>query len=179
MKPLKPLIYLALVAILFTTGCPKKKEEIPKPLETAAPGTEVKADFNTPLGAAKTFFDSVLAEKYDISWKSLTKTSQDKFVTMVAEEEKMDPAAVRKLFDDNEAPIQMGFWKSFRASSKVTEYVPQAVYKVVSENGDQATVELTNKLVVLDSKVFKQGGHWRMGYVESFMAEESPKPQTP
>ena len=173
-------IFVSCLFILLLAACPsKKKEETAKPGEAAPPAVktgELKADLNSPVAATKTFYDSVVAEKYDVAWKSLTKVSQDKIVSMVAEEEKLDPAAVHKLFDNNETPIQLGFWKSFRASSKVTEYVPQAIFKLVNESGNQATVELANKLVVIESKAFKEGGDWKMGYVETFMSEASPKP---
>lgn len=176
-------LLLPLLLTLALSACPgKKKEESPPPSGTSAPSAakpvEAKSDFSTPVAATKTFYDAVVAEKYDLAWKSLTKVSQDKIIGLVAEEEKLDNAAVRKMFDDNEMPIQMGFWKSFRASSKVTEYVPNAVFKVTSESGDQASVELANKLVVIESKAFKEGGEWKMGYTETFMTDEAAKPET-
>ena len=186
-------ILLSLTA-LSLCACPGKKTETPPaapaapsassttaPAAPAAPSaptavtaTSFTADFSTPDGATRTFYQSVLGDKFDVSWKVLSKASQDKIVSMVAEEEKMNADEVRKLFDSNDAKIQAGFWQSFKNSSKVDQYVPAATYKLVKTEGDTAQVQLVNKLVVLDSKAYKENGEWKMGYVESFMDNAAP-----
>ncbi len=179
------LFAFLIIALFLVSGCPaKKKEGAPSapaspsaptsPSGTVSPDGALKTDLSTPEGATQTFYTSVNSEKFDISWKSLSKTSQDKIVAMVAEEEKMDPKEVQKLFDANAQAIQAGFWKSFKNSSKVDQYAPGAAYKVVKVDGNEAQVQLTNKLVVLDSKAFKEDGQWKMGYVESFMDQPAP-----
>ncbi|HKX13489.1 MAG TPA: hypothetical protein VJP40_10075, partial [bacterium] len=100
---------------------------------------------------------------------------QDKFISMVAEDEKMDKDKVRDLFDRDTSSIRLGFWRSFRNSSKLDIYAPGATYKVVSESGDLAEVEMTSGSFSLKSKAFKEDGKWKLGYVETFLPDEAAK----
>jgi hypothetical protein len=177
-RPIHFIVFL-IFTLFLQSGCPAKKQEVgpsaPATSSTStAPGADGKPDLSSPEGATKAFYDSVNLEKFNISWNTLSKTSQDKIVIMVAEEEKLDPKEVRQLFDTNSQAIQAGFWKSFKNSSKVDQYAPGAVYKVLKVDGSEAQIQLSNKLVVLDSKAFKEDGQWKMGYVESFMDQPAP-----
>jgi len=145
----------------------KPAAEAPK--AEAAPSAATSGNFSTPTDAVKTFYEAVNNETYDIAWSSLTQKSQAKIVDMVATDEKLDASAVKNLFDTNDAAIRKGFWSSFKNSSKVSEFAPGAVYKVTSDKGDMVVVELTNKLVTLDSKAFKENGQWKLGYIETFL----------
>jgi len=129
------------------------------------------SSYATPIDATKGFYDAVVAEKYDVAWGALTKASQDKFINMVADDEKMDPAKVRTLFEENQSSIQLGFWKSFRNSSKLDTVAPKATYQVLNSGPELAEVQLNSGDVVLKSKAIKENGQWRMGYVETFLPE--------
>lgn len=167
-----------LVLLSFSTAChgEKKKEAAPtpaatteaKPEKTEAPAAPT-LNASTPVDGVKGFYDAVSKEQYDIAWASLSKASQDKFISMVAEDEKLDPAKVRELFSQNQTPIRIGFWRSFRNSSKLDIVAPGATYKLVNESPDQAEVEMSSGEVVLKSKAFKEDGQWKMGYVETFL----------
>src|SRR5205809_223305 len=63
----------------------KKTEPAPAAPPAAA------SNLATPIDAVKGFFDAVSKEQYDVAWSTLTKASQDKFISMVASDEKMDP----------------------------------------------------------------------------------------
>ncbi|MFO1462804.1 MAG: hypothetical protein U1F66_03440 [bacterium] len=172
------------LSLSFLTACPSlKKQEAappaaPAPASSAVAPAEAKptaapgAKFATPIDSTKGFYDAVVAEKYDIAWSALSKASQDKFIAMVAEDEKMDPAKVRELFEQNQTSIQLGFWKSFRSSSKLEAVAPKATYKVLNEGPELAEVELTSGDVTLKSKAIKENGQWKMGYVETFLPEK-------
>ncbi len=177
-KSLIPLILL----LTFSTAClgEKKKDAAPAapaPVEAKAEKTEAvpapapaaAPKLATPVDAVKGFFDAVSKEQYDVAWASLTKTSQDKFVTMVAEDAKLDPAKVRDLFVQNQMSIRIGFWRSFRNSSKLDIVAPGASYKVLNEGPELAEVEMTSGDIVLKSKALKEDGQWKMGYVETFL----------
>src|SRR5688572_15183090 len=128
--PMTKTLVPVLLLLTLCTACPaKKKQEIPPPpapapteakAPTAAP-SEPSGSLNlaTPIDSVKGFFDAVSKEQYNIAWATLTKASQDKFISMVAEDEKLDPAKVREMFSQNQMPIRIGFWRSFRNSSKL------------------------------------------------------------
>ena len=117
-------------SVLFFTGCDylqkftgKTARPAPTPPVTAMPSPIAErkienppaaVDRSTPIAGIKTFYDAVAKEQFDVAWNSLTKKSQDKFITMVAGDEKMDLAKVRSLFEENQMPIRLGFWRSFR-----------------------------------------------------------------
>ena len=87
----------------------------------------------------------------------------------------MDKDKVRGLFESDASSIRLGFWRSFRNSSKLDIYAPGATYKVVSESGDLAEVEMTSGSFSLKSKAFKEDGKWKLGYVETFLPDEAAK----
>lgn len=173
-KTLVPVLLL----LTLCTACPaKKKQETPPPpvpteakAPPAAPSEPGGAlNLATPVDSVKGFFDAVSKEQYNVAWATLTKASQDKFISMVAEDEKLDPAKVREMFSQNQMPIRIGFWRSFRNSSKLDIVAPGATYKVLNEGPEMAEVEMTSGDVVLKSKTYKEGGQWKMGYVETFL----------
>ena len=155
-----------------TAPPPATSSSVPaaKPAEAPAAAPAAAAPtLATPIDAVKGFFDAVSKEQYDVAWATLTKASQDKFITMVASDEKMEPAKVRELFEQTQTSIRIGFWRSFRNSSKLDLVAPTATYKVLNEGPEQAEVEMTSGDVVLKSKAFKEGSQWKMGYVETFL----------
>lgn len=175
---------ISLILLLtFNSACFGKKKQEAAPTAPAAPAaTEAKTEkteapapaatapkLATPIDSVKGFFDAISKEQYDIAWASLTRASQDKFISMVAEDEKLDPAKVRDLFVQNQMPIRIGFWRSFRNSSKLDIVAPGATYKVLNEGPELAEVEMTSGDVVLKSKAIKEGDQWKMGYVETFL----------
>ncbi|HEX5034403.1 MAG TPA: hypothetical protein VFW62_07995 [bacterium] len=176
---------LALLTLPLLTACPAKKEigkDAAKPQAAAPAASPTPAakeapvlKLATPVEATQGFYDAIAGENYAAAWGSLTKKSQEKFVTMVAGDEKMDKAKVQELFDSDSASIRNGFWRSFRNSSKLDIYAPGATYKVVSESGDVAEVEMTSGSFALKSKAFKEDGKWKLGYVETFLPEEGAK----
>jgi hypothetical protein len=175
---------LALLALPLLIACPSKKdkavgEDATKPAvvgATPSPAAkEVVLKLATPIEATQGFYDAIAAENYAAAWGSLTKKSQDKFISMVSEDEKMDKDKVRDLFDRDASSIRLGFWRSFRNSSKLDIYAPGATYKVVSEAGDQAEVEMSSGSFSLKSKAFKEDGKWKLGYVETFLPDEAAK----
>src|SRR5215470_4083263 len=180
MSPRKNPFIVLLLALTLATACHREKKEEPtkpqssapapsaneaKPAAPAAPATNL----STPTDAVKTFFDAISKEQYDVAWSSLSKASQDKFISMVAEDEKLDPAKVRDLFEQNQMPIRLGFWRSSRNSSKIDVFAPGATYKVTQQDTDRAEVELTSGQVTLKSKAINENGQWKMGYVETFL----------
>ncbi len=174
MKSLIQHLSCFLLLLVFTTACPatKEKKETPPPSPvstSAAPPSSAASSYANPTDAVKSFYDAILNEKYNVAWSTLSKKSQDKFVAMVAEEEKMDPSKIREMFDQNQSAIQLGFWKSFRDSSKIATIAPTAAYKPSSENGNEAAVEMTSGSVSLQNKAYKEGNGWKFGYVETFM----------
>ncbi len=170
---------LLFALLLLIPGCPSKKTEEPAKAPEAAKQEEAakpaKGNYATPIDAVKSFYNSISEERFDISWDSLSAASKDKFIKMVAEDEKMDPVKVKDLFDNNRMPIRMGFWKSFRDSSKIATFASKAQYKLVSESGNEAVVEMNAEDVVLESKAIKEGSVWKMGYVESFLKDDPAK----
>lgn len=175
---------LALLALPLLTACPSKKDkeigtDATKPIAAAASPTPaakpVVLKLDTPVEATQGFYDAIAGENYAAAWGSLTKKSQDKFVSMVAEDEKMDKSKVQELFDKDTSAIRQGFWRSFRNSSKLDIYAPGATYKVVSESDDQAEIEMTSGSFSLKSKAFKEDGKWKLGYVETFLPDEGAK----
>jgi len=131
--------------------------------------TQLKIARATPIQGAKSFYDAIAKEQFDVAWSSLTKKSQDKFISMVAKDEKMDPTKVRDLFEKNQMPIRLGFWRSFRYSSKIDTYTVNANYKVLREDGLEAEVEMVAGDMILISKVFFENGQWKLGYTETFL----------
>lgn len=179
---------LALLTLPLIAACPAKKSDTvgsesakpgsssPASAATPAPAAKpVELKLGTPVEATQGFYDAIAAENYAAAWGSLTKKSQDKFVSMVAEDEKLDKDKVRDLFERDTSSIRLGFWRSFRNSSKLDIYAPGATYKVVSESGDQAEVEMTSGSFSLKSKAFREDGKWKMGYVETFLPDEAAK----
>jgi len=149
--------------LLFTalSLCPLQYSEA----KTSLSPTEASA----AIEPVKTFYEAVNDKNYALAWSVLTKRTQDKFISMVAEDEKMALKKVRDLFENNAIPIQKGFWNSFREASKVMTLLPKAHYTVLSSKGKMAVVELSDDSQKLDSKAFKENGKWKLGYAESFL----------
>lgn len=129
-----------------------------------------KADFSTPMAANRTFFEAVANGNFAVAWEGLSRKSQRKFIQLVAKSEKIPISQARDLFQNNRPPIKMGFWKSFRTSSKLAMFVPQAKYQLIWEKGNRAEVRASSRGDrSLLGKLYKEKGKWRMGYMESFV----------
>lgn len=118
---------------------------------------------DAPAQAARHFFQAVGSKDYATAWGLLTKSSQDSLIDSMAKSEKMDPTAVRNLFDRNDSTIQSGFWDSFRKSS-VADQIALKNFASVSQDGNQAKVQVDGKLGLL---MFNEGG-WKFGFQETF-----------
>lgn len=162
-----------LICLLALTACPGKKESAPasgsSPASSAATTPKALTGYSSPSDAVKGFFQAVNDKNYGVAWNSLTAKSQSEIIAMVAKDEKMEPKEVKEMFEQNQMPIQLGFWNSFRESSKTPQFTPQAAYKALSQNGDQASVELSSTNMKLEVKAFKEGDSWKTGYIETFM----------
>ena len=127
-------------------------------------------DFSTPTAANRTFFEAVAKGNFSIAWEGLSRKSQREFIKLVAESEKIPISQARDLFQKNRPGIQKGFWESFRKSSKLALFVPQAKYELIWEKGNRAEVRASsNDGRSLLGKLYKEKGKWRLGYMESFV----------
>ncbi len=165
---------LLVLSLLGFISCEAKEKmqpstEVSAPAPTPTPSAAPPVQNSTPEAAVKNFYEAIAQEKFDVAWKNLSQESQNKLIKMVAEEEKMKEDDVRKLFDENRKSIQLGFWKSFRESSKLAQYAPSAQYQVLSQEGGQSTVQMKSGEVALDAKAVQENGTWKMGYAESFL----------
>jgi ribosomal protein L16 Arg81 hydroxylase len=165
---LRIFLILSLLGMVSCESKQKSTEPVEMSGEAGAP-SEIKIKNATPEAAVKNFYDAVSEEKFDLAWNELSKNSQNKFIKMVADDEKMPEAEVRKLFEENRKSIQLGFWKSFRDSSKLAQYAPGAQYEVLSQEDGKSMVQMKSGEMVLDSQVVLEGGSWKMGYAESFL----------
>ncbi len=126
-------------------------------------------DFRTPTGVIRTFFESVNDQKYDVTWASLSTYSRNEFVGRLSKATEMDPKEVKEMFDKNPMKLQESFWKSFRNSSKIPSFAPNATYRLLEEDEGVAVVELSSGGIKIKSLAYQEGEEWRMGYVESFL----------
>ena len=123
-----------------------------------------------PAQAVQGFFQAVVAEDYARAWTLLSSGSQDKIVADVATSEKMDPQAVRRLFDTSDPSICSGFWASFRKGSKSDVLASQA-FLTQTTAGNCATVRIEGNDNV-SFLAYLENGSWRFGLVETI----APKP---
>lgn len=155
----------------------KNSKQLTTDNESKKPPEAIHAVSSSPnslaMSAVSTFYNAIGDQNYSLAWNALTKKSQDTFVAMVAEDEKLSTDKVRDLFERNTSSIKVGFWRSFRKSSKLDFYASGASYKVIKESADQAVVEMTSGDFTLESKAFKENGVWKMGYVETFLPDEA------
>ena len=152
----KYLVYaLPIVLAIFTYACGGKAGN--------------KLTYDKPEAPVEGFFKAVSDQKFDVAWKSLSKHTQDRFIEEVAKEESIDKEKIRAMFDKNELPIQNGFWKAFRDTSKTEEMVKGASFSVQSSSGNEGLINFnTSNGAVIPCKVFKEGDSWRFGYAETF-----------
>ncbi len=118
-----------------------------------------------PAQAVKGFFQAVVGGDYARAWNLLSSRSQDRIVAAIAQDERLDPNAVRQLFETNDPAIREGFWAGFRSTSR-SEVLADKTFTTLSVAGNQATVRLVghegNFLAV------QERGAWRFGLIETF-----------
>lgn len=135
-------------------------------LLVAVPAEATRTAASDPAQAVKGFFQAVAGKNYAQAWALLSRSSQDQIVTMIARDEKMEPAAVRSLFERTDPAICNGFWESFRNSSS-SDVLAQGTFKTTQNAGNRATVELANNANAR-FLAFLENGSWRFGLLETF-----------
>lgn len=109
---------------------------------------------------------AVADQDYSTAWALLTVKSQDYIVNAVANDQKLDPAEVRVLFDRTDPSIVAGFWTSFRKSASLLPKLAGANPSVVSSHGDVAIVQFYG--YNQQWMCFREAGGWRVGFIETF-----------
>lgn len=121
------------------------------------------------------FFLSVSRQEYDVSWQTLSTYSQNKIVTMVAQEADLAPEMIRELFDTNHRSVQIGFWTSFRDTSLISQMSPQAVIRETGRDLGRATVTVWIGSDQLRFDLYEEDGMWRLGLIESLEKNKTLK----
>ncbi|HEY9842622.1 MAG TPA: C1 family peptidase [Candidatus Obscuribacterales bacterium] len=130
--------------------------------------TQNPATANGPAEAARDFFQAMYEEEYPTAWALLTEASKQGISQLVAQEAGMSVSQIRKMFDSNDDTIMEEFWPNMRDSMNIDNWVSQR-YVVQTKQGNQASVQAQPIGVKMMMKL--EGGHWKLGYVESFMGD--------
>lgn len=140
----------------------------------AAPAVPTDLAANQALHA---FMQAMYDKNYALCWALLTAHSQDAIVEAVANDEHLDRAAVTELFDANSPRVVDGFWTSFRnamGADKI-DVLRRADTRVQqqSQMGGLADVQFVG--YAKSWKMFREGGRWKVGYMETWFAPASSK----
>lgn len=141
---------------------------LPAALLALAPVTLADTDTG-PVQALRAFFTAVSNSHYDAAWALFSKHTQDGIVSSVADDEKMDPAEVRRLFETNDQSIQDGFWDSFHKSSSAETFVSVQMDSTGPSKDAPGSVLVTlpngNSVTLL---MYRERGSWKVGWFETF-----------
>ncbi len=121
-----------------------------------------------PKEIVELFFHSVTTKQFSISWRSLSRYSQNRIVEMVKEEENtLTSEMIRELFDENHFSVQSGFWMSYREASQIPYFLQEAVFSKIKQNESDAMILVKVGKHEMNFQVLKENGKWKMGLIET------------
>lgn len=139
------------------------------------PYRPIASNKNEVESVVEKFFLSVSSQDFDVSWQTLSTYSQNKIVSMVAQEADLSPEMIRELFDTNHRSVQIGFWTSFRDTSLISQMTPEAVIRQTSRDLGRATVTVWIGPDQLRFDLYEEDGMWRLGLIESLEKNKTLK----
>lgn len=133
-----------------------------------APSKQQPAASQAPAQAAFNFFKAMYDEDYATAWRLLSNQSKQVIVQALSEETELSSAEVMQMFNQQDELLLEHFWPTMRESMEIESWVSQS-YSVQKVQGSQAQVMVSPVGQTLLMKL--EGGHWKLGYAESFMDE--------
>ncbi|PKL76404.1 MAG: hypothetical protein CVV27_10445 [Candidatus Melainabacteria bacterium HGW-Melainabacteria-1] len=139
-------------------------------------GSALARDALSPQEAPDLFFDSVYRMDYVQAWQILSGASQERILKLVLETEKdprLQPAALRKLFESGDRAVQRGFWTQLRQSMDIEAWNQQN-FTEVRAGGKPG--ESFVRVMPADIYVFvrQENQGWKFGFAESFVERRRP-----
>ncbi len=122
---------------------------------------------NEPEKAFKDFIDAVSNQDRRKAWNSLTDTSRDKIVKMLAEKLKTNESKIRNYMNQPNSLVSTSFWDAFKKSSGFSNMKNGQLGKTRISGGIWGHIPVTIGSKTIDVKMFRDDGVWKYGLIET------------
>jgi len=126
-----------------------------------------------PGKAAKKFFKAVARQDRGGIWNTLTETSRQSLTVYLAKKTNVSVSKMRNWMNQPNSEISRGFWKGFGGGKTFRKFYNEGKFGKARISGSRAYVPFSVRGKTIDLKMYKEGGSWKLGWIETFPMGDS------